>query len=121
MDFDEAVAAHSHWKTKLRAYLTKPDKSLNPADIEADNRCPLGRWLHGEGRAHSADPDFQELRKEHANFHLAAAALVRRADHGENVSDETLLGAKSPFAQLSQRLVHLIIMMKQKSPVSARR
>jgi hypothetical protein len=120
MDFDAAVAAHSQWKTKLRGYLTKPNKSLNPADVEADNRCVLGQWIHGEGKHHAADPDFLELRKEHANFHRAAADLVRRADQGENVGEETVLGAKSPFSQLSQRLVHLIMMMKQKSLMSAR-
>ncbi len=74
MDFDEAVAANSHWKTKLRAYLAKPDKSLNPADVEADNRCPLGHLIHGEGGSRSAEPDFKELRTEHANFHRATAA-----------------------------------------------
>lgn len=120
MDFEGAVAAHAQWKIKLRGYLAKPDKSLNPNDIELDNRCALGQWIHGEGGRFASDPDFQELRKEHAKFHHAAAGLIRRADQGEKVMDEAALGAKSPFSQLSQRLVHLIMMMKQKEPVASR-
>jgi len=118
MDFDEASRAHFEWKARLRTYLAAPDGSLKPASVEADNQCALGKWMQGEGKKHSSDPKFDELRREHASFHRAAAALVRRADAGEKVDAEAALGASSTFNQLSQRVTVLITEMKQKSLVA---
>ena len=115
MDFDGAIAAHSAWKAKLSGYLRNPDRSLNAANIGLDDQCPLGQWLHGEGKKYSADPEFSELKKEHANFHLAASDLVRRADLGEKVSEEASLGANSPYVKLSSHVVQLIVKVKQKA------
>jgi hypothetical protein len=114
MNFDESIAAHSAWKTKLRTYLKKPDKSLVAAAIRKDDECALGKWIHGEGRRYGADPDFRELQKEHAVFHGAAADLVDRAHSGEAVAEETVLGANSSFSQVSGRVVQLIVKMKNK-------
>ena len=114
MDFDGAVAAHSAWKAKLSAYLRNPDKSLNARSIGMDDQCALGQWLQGEGRKYSSDPEFSELKKEYVNFHLAASNLVKRADLGENVSEEATLGANSPYAKLSSRVVQLMVKQKAK-------
>jgi len=115
MNFDEAVRAHSDWKIRLREYLGKADRSLDPTLVEQDNRCALGKWIQEDGVRFSKDPEFQALRTEHARFHRAAADLVRRADRSEKVSEATELGAKSPFAELSQEVVRLIMAMKRKS------
>ena len=114
MDLDGAIAAHSAWKTKLLGYLRNPDKSLVAANIGMDDHCALGQWLRGEGRKYSSAPEFSELQKEHANFHLAASDLVRRADLGEKVSEEATLGANSACVKLSCRIVLLILKVKQK-------
>jgi len=114
MDFDGAIAAHTAWKSKLRAYLGNPDRSLNAAQIGLDDQCTLGQWLHGEGKKYSSDAEFAELKKEHANFHLAAADLVKRADLGESVSEQATLGANSPYVKLSSHVVQLIVKIKQK-------
>ena len=50
MNVDEAIAVHVEWKEKLTQYLNQPDGSLDALAIAADDRCPLGQWLHGEGR-----------------------------------------------------------------------
>jgi len=115
MDFDGAVAAHSAWKGKLSAYLKNPDKSLHAGTIGVDNQCALGQWLHGEGQKYSSDAEFSELKKEHADFHRAAADLVRRADKGEKVAEEAALGTNSAYGKLSSRVVKLIIAVKQKA------
>jgi len=112
MNFDQSIAAHTAWKGKLKAYLRKPDKSLAAASIRKDSDCSLGQWIHGEGRKYSADPDFEELEKEHASFHKAAADLVDRADSGERVAEEAALGANSSFSKASGRVVQLLMKMK---------
>ena len=58
MDANQAVIAHSAWKSKLASYIKDPNHSLNAAEVEASDRCDLGEWLKGEGRAHSALPEY---------------------------------------------------------------
>ena len=113
MDFDAALLAHSAWKRKLKAYLEKPDRSLQASEVALDNKCKLGEWITGEGRKHAASPLFKTLTAEHARFHKAAAELVRRANLGENVDEEVALGASSEFAKATAAVVGAIAEMKK--------
>jgi hypothetical protein len=113
MDFDQAVAAHSAWKTKLRDYLSKRDGSLKPAEVSPDNKCPLGQWIYGEGSQYSKLPGFPALKSEHARFHKAAADVVQKADSGQSISEEVALGSQSDFALTSSAVVMAIIAMKK--------
>ncbi len=114
MDFDQAIMAHSNWKQKLRAYLAKPDRSLSASEVALDNKCDLGKWISGEGAKHASLPEFQTLRTEHTHFHKAAAAVVHKADSGQNVTEETALGSKSEFSSASSSVVNAIMAIKAK-------
>lgn len=115
MNFDEAIKAHAAWKMKLQTYLSHPDHSLDPAVIECDNRCDLGKWIYGEGAKHNKLTEYADLRSEHAKFHKAAAAIVRKADSGQSVSEEVALGSKSAFGMTSSAVVTAIMKMRSKS------
>ena len=114
MNFDDAISAHAAWKQKLSAYLRRPDQSIDMASLAADNHCALGQWIHSQAGAITSDAKFVELKREHANFHRLAADVARRANAGENVSEEVYLGANSPYAKCSSRVVQLIMDMKRK-------
>ncbi len=113
MNFDDAIKAHSAWKTKLAQYLHSPDGSLKPEEIAPDNKCALGQWIHGEGASHASTPDYATLKSEHATFHKAAADVVRRANLGQKVSEDVALGGNSPFASASMNVVSAIMAMKR--------
>lgn len=115
MNFDDAIKAHSAWKIKLSTYLRKPDGSLKAAEIEPDNKCALGQWIHGEGATHASLPEFTTLKSEHIKFHKAAAEVVRKADSGKDTSEETALGGKSEFSTTSQAVITAIMVMKRKA------
>lgn len=115
MDFDEAIKAHSVWKMKLAAYLQKPDGSLKASEIEVDNKCALGQWIHGEGKKWQAIPEYAALKADHARFHRAAAEVVRKADSGQNTSEDIALGGKSEFAQASTAVVTAIMTLRKKA------
>ena len=115
MDFDEAIRAHSAWKMKLGTYLSKRDGSLKPADIQPDNRCPLGQWLYGEGAKFSKLVEYGTVKTEHARFHKAAADVVRRADAGQEVREDVAIGGKSEFAAASMATVRAIMALKAKA------
>jgi hypothetical protein len=113
MDFEQAIQVHVQWKSKLAAYIAKPDHTLNPATIAKDDCCELGKWLRGEGRKFSSSPDFVKLVADHARFHVAAADIVRKADAGQYVSEEIALGAKSEYAAASNTVVTELMRLKK--------
>jgi hypothetical protein len=112
MDFEEAIRAHSNWKLKLSTYIRKPDGSLNASEIASDKKCTLGTWLYGDGRRFAGMKEYQQLVTEHAKFHKEASSLVKRADSGAAVSQDTALGSGSPYATTSKQVVTLIATMK---------
>jgi methyl-accepting chemotaxis protein len=112
MNFDQAISAHVQWKSKLAAYIAKPDHSLHAEIIAKDDQCELGKWIHGEGQKVAKMPDFQKLVADHARFHAAAADVVRKADAGQKASEEVALGAKSSYAAASNSVVTALMHMK---------
>jgi hypothetical protein len=114
MDFDEAIAAHSAWKQKLKAYLAKPDHHLKVEEVGADDKCELGRWIKSEYQKHSDIREFATLRTDHARFHQAAADVVKRADSGQKVTEEVALGARSEFATASSAVITDLMALKKK-------
>jgi hypothetical protein len=114
MNFDDAIQAHAAWKMKLSNYIRSPDDSLNPDMVCKDDQCALGKWIHGEGSLYSAEPEFGFLKGAHADFHKEAAEIIRRAKRGEKVTDEMALGAKSKFAENSNKVVTHIRNLRNK-------
>jgi hypothetical protein len=114
MDFDKAIAAHSQWKGKLSTYLRKPDHSLQPNEVSADSKCDLGKWIAADGAKMASDPEFSKLKSEHARFHKAAADIIRRANAGEKVAEETALGSSSEFMSASGAVVQALVEIKTK-------
>jgi hypothetical protein len=113
MDFDQAVAAHAAWKIKLGRYLKNPDGSLQASELSQDNKCALGEWIYGEGGKYAKLPDFSKLQNEHARFHKAVGDVVRRANSGQSVTQETSLGSQSEFMQASMGVVAAIVNLKK--------
>ena len=94
---------------KLSVYLNKPDASLKAPEAEADHKCDLGKWIYREGEKHQALAEFCQLGQMHKKFHPEAAAIIKRADKGDKVSEEVALGAKSPFADASTQVISLLM------------
>jgi len=101
MSIDVAASAHVQRKANLAACLAKPNRTLKPPEVAADDKCVPGQWLDGEGRIHAGKKECAEVVQKHAQFHKATAEVVRRANAGEAASEEVALGAKSEFAQAS--------------------
>jgi hypothetical protein len=114
MDLDNAISVHVQWKSKLSAFIARPDNSLNADSVAKDNQCELGQWLYGEGRAHSKLPEFAQLTVNHARFHKAAGNLIQKVQSGESVTEEIALGSKSEYAAASNAVVGSLMSMKKK-------
>ncbi len=112
MDFDSAIVAHTTWKNKLKAYFEKNDGSLNSADVQSDQKCELGQWIHGEGTKWNSKPAFAELKTRHAQFHAAAAALVRKVDSGGPIAEELTIGSGSEFSKCTSAVVNALVKLR---------
>ena len=100
-DFDAAIEAHRQWKVRLRSAIA--DRSRLDADtICRDDRCPLGRWIHGPGGARwGQKPDFTTLRDKHREFHEVAGGVARQINAARYDEAERMIGAGSRFAEVS--------------------
>jgi hypothetical protein len=114
MDLDDAIKMHAAWKTKLAEYLRSPNGSLRSEELEPDNRCELGKWIHSSVAVHGHHAEYHAMKDEHARFHRAAAGVVRKAHEGASVSEEIALGSNSAFGVASQKLVLAIMGIKRK-------
>ena len=113
MDLDMAIRAHAEWKIKLSSYISSPNGSLDPNEIEPDNLCPLGKWIYESIGKYATLPEFNELRISHAKFHQCAAKIVREANKGADLSAQLTLGSGSEYANLSTDIVKKIMAIKK--------
>lgn len=93
LDMKVALDAHAAWKTRLESQIRgDAGESLNVATVAADGNCALGQWIHGEGKRQFADyPEYGQLRKVHAEFHLCAGDILSHAHDGNAAAAEQAL------------------------------
>ena len=108
MNVDDAILAHARWKIRLTNYLKNPDGSIDIAQLQAEDKCDLGRWIAGEGVKHGTLPEYAELRAAHAKFHRIAADVVRKADRKQIANADAELGLGSNFGSASTAVVNCI-------------
>ena len=112
-DFDAAIGAHRQWKVKLRKAIAGHE-TLDAQTICLDDRCPLGRWIHGPGgQRWGSRPSFSELLGKHAEFHTEAGAVARKINAGAYAEAEQLIGSGSRFASVSNEVCTLLTRAKR--------
>ena len=57
-------------------------------------------------------PAFIELKTRHAQFHAAAAALVRKVDSGQSVNDDITVGSGSEFSKSTAAVVKALVKLR---------
>ncbi|MBI5276161.1 MAG: CZB domain-containing protein [Burkholderiales bacterium] len=105
LDIEAAKAAHLNWKIRLHAYLEgKSNENFAPEVICFDDRCDLGKWIHGEGKQRLGRfPGFTALVSHHKMFHYDASNVVSQFQAGHAAeARKTLEGV---FAQHSRSVV----------------
>jgi hypothetical protein len=109
----DAITAHVNWKLRIHALLSgKLPEKLDPATIERDNVCELGKWLHSDGKNAMPGPEHSELLTVHAEFHREAARIVRETYSGRKIGLEAIeMG--SLFGKLTTRVVGILSRMSK--------
>lgn len=110
LDFDGAIAAHGNWKKRLLDFVAGSGEHLDPAIVGRDDQCALGCWIHGDGRLLRADPNYADLKIEHAGFHHCAAEVIRAQLAGNSVLARGRIVGE--FSSRSKRVIGLLESMR---------
>lgn len=105
LDLQAAIAAHRNWKLRLDAYLAgHSTEDLRAENICFDDRCDLGKWIHGPGKkALGHVPGFQRLVADHRMFHYAASNVVALSKAGK--VGEALTMLEGPYEAASRNVI----------------
>ena len=101
-----AITSHARWKGQLREAIDR-GQLPDPSSVRADDRCDLGKWIYGEGKAYQTASEYQDLKILHAQFHETAASVVEIiiSDDKANARAELESGA---LAAASMKVINAI-------------
>jgi hypothetical protein len=113
IDVDSAIAAHENWKLRLKNHLDgKSTEVFDPAIVCLDDRCDLGKWLHGPGGQRLGKyPAFSVLIARHKYFHAQASTVVAHAQSGDTAAADKVL--EGSFRHASNQVVLLLKELKR--------
>jgi hypothetical protein len=113
MNFDEMILAHSRWKTRFRKFIETPTEDLDAETIGADDRCDLGKWIHGEGSRHAGCSEYEKLKSMHAKFHAAGANVVQEVRSGSAAKAREMLDSLTgEFGRASSECISAIAALR---------
>lgn len=109
LNFKSAIDAHMKWKLRLERCISDDNQEKLKVDVVSrDDQCPLGMWIHGPGGQRFGHiREFQEMKMEHARFHLSAGDVLAccLAGDKEGASDKLRAG---DYTRASERVkLHL--------------
>lgn len=95
------IDAHAGWKARLENTLLGISmEQLEVSVVAQDSVCTLGEWLYGVGKQQFGHlPEYEELRKTHASFHLCAGQVL--VEHRNGKTDHAISLLKGEFRNLS--------------------
>lgn len=113
IDIDTAIAAHENWKLRLQNYLNgNSTENLQPDVVCLDDRCDLGKWLHGPGGQRLGKyPAFSVLMARHKYFHVQASTVVAIAQTNDKEQASKVL--EGSYRHASNQVVLLLKELKR--------
>ena len=93
LNMKNALDAHIEWSHRLEAQISKTaTEELEVGIVASDDRCTLGKWLHSVARDEFGNlPEYEELKRIHAAFHLKAGEILNDVQNGETENARALL------------------------------
>jgi methyl-accepting chemotaxis protein len=108
-EIGKAIGAHGLWKVRLRDAIAAGVSEMTPAQVEADNLCVFGMWLHGLTEPDTRSEHYDTVHSLHKAFHREAARVLRLALTGSRVEASQALEIGGAFAIASAALTRAMI------------
>jgi hypothetical protein len=107
LNFRTAIEAHQKWKMRLQAVIeARSQEKLDPNVVSRDDQCDLGKWIHGPAAGQFAgDPQFGNLKRKHAYFHVCASRVLSLAQSGQKEKAVAEMSAVGEFGRASREVV----------------
>jgi hypothetical protein len=115
-NLDHAIAVHAKWKFRLKDAIATGRSEWTVDAVSPDDRCEFGRWLHALPLPDRMSSHWREAKTLHAQFHAAAAEVLKSALAGHKSEAEAAMAPGGPFADVSARLVRLLTDWKKHVP-----
>lgn len=112
-EIENAVRAHGMWKLKLKTAITTGRNENNASDVECDNLCVFGKWLHGPTITPeiAAGKPYEVVKRLHADFHKCAGSVLKKIDLGQVERAQEILDTE--FTDKSSILVRALSKWKK--------
>ncbi len=109
LNFKSAVDAHMKWKVRLEGYINgTSNEDLKVETVSCDDKCPLGKWIYGEGgQRFGFSETFFEMKAHHTLFHRAAGSVLRAAQAGQKEKALQLLH-QGDYVRASERVKQML-------------
>jgi len=91
---NDALQSHVEWKVRLRSAV-RGREILDVASVRLDSVCKMGMWLYAQGARWGDLAD--DLKRTHAEFHLAAAHVAEACNAGHYELAEQMMGPGSSY------------------------
>jgi len=113
VNIEQAILSHRRWKAAL-GLIVCGHQQPDPAYLERDDACEVGRWLAGEAAQAFGDlPDFAEVCQAHRAFHLTCAAVMRLAMSGNTTGAAAMLAPGGEISRASERLTRAFRLLQR--------
>jgi methyl-accepting chemotaxis protein len=111
-EITKAIGVHGMWKTRLSSAIDAGKSEFSVDQVAKDNACDFGKWIYGPTVPPDAKKmaEYETCRHLHADFHKAAADVLRLAISGDKAKARAGIAANSKFAEISGKLT--LAMMK---------
>ncbi len=116
---DHAIAAHAKWKFRLREAIKTGKSEWTVETVGPDDRCEFGQWLNALLLSDRMSKDWRDAKTLHAQFHRAAADVLKSALAGHKAEADASMAPGGEFADVSTRLVRSLIDWKKRLPGGA--
>lgn len=115
MDLEQAIEKHAEWKLRFRSAIQRHE-TMDAAAIKVDNRCELGKWLHGPGKAlFGSLPSYLSCVEKHARFHAEAGKVAEAINAKRFEAAEALLGGGTAYADASSAIGAALMRLKKEA------
>ena len=111
----DAIAAHSFWKARLRTAVSSEKFDVAIATVKADDQCDFGKWLYGPtlSAAEKETERCRTVKQLHAQFHQEAARVVEWATSGQKNKAEEAMGSGGSYSRASRLLTEAMVRWRE--------
>lgn len=107
MSFDDAMASHIMWKLRLMKFIDGAGTAdFDRTTVGRTELCDLGKWMSDEGEQYRAIPAYENLLKQHADFHCRAAEVISKVESGDAAAARAVVNG--PFEAASRGVINAI-------------